>query len=231
MNGAPPGRPAVTVALPVFNGAAFLEEAVDSVLGQNGWNVHLVAVDDGSTDDSAEILARRAQADDRISVISFTSNRGVAAARNAAIQSRDDPLVAMIDQDDTWLPNRLDIGWAALCDEPHLAYTTGHLQFEVATDPLPSWVRPEWLHGTHPGEVFGTMLAYRQQAWNTVGRLDETLRFADDIDWFVRARGLGIDHRMVPDVLVTRRVHSANASQMTSQSVPELFSILRRRHQ
>lgn len=230
MSNALPERPAVTVALPVFNGAAFLHEAIDSVLGQNGWDVHLVAVDDGSNDGSAEILAARARADDRISVITMPDNRGIAAARNAAIESRADPLIAMIDQDDIWTPNRLDIGWAALCDEFDLAFTTGHVQFDLATDPLPSWFRPEWLNGPQPGQVFGTMLAYRRRAWDSVGGLDETLRLCDDTDWFVRARDLGIAHRMVPDVLLRRRVHGANASQGTAQSVPEMFRILRRRH-
>lgn len=227
-------RPAplgVTVALPVFNGAQFVEQAIESVLGQRGWDIHLVSVDDGSTDASAAILTERAATDPRISVIHFERNRGVAVARNAAIASRNDPLVAMIDQDDTWVPDRLDIGWQALANDPALAFSTGHVEFDEPDGPLPSWFRPEWLDGPQPGNVFGTLLAWRGRGWNAVGGLDETLRSGgDDTDWFIRARDLGIAHRMVPEVLLRRRVHDANASQRTSASIPELFEVLRRRH-
>lgn len=230
MSGEPVTRPSVTVALPVFNGGAFLHDAIDSVLSQQGWDLHLVAVDDGSTDDSAELLASRARADERISVITMAHNRGVAIARNAAVRSRNDPLIAMIDQDDIWLPNRLDVGWSALCSDPTLAFTTGRVEFEEPDGPLPSWFRPDWLKGPQPGELFGTLLAWRHRAWNAVGDLDENLRLGDDTDWFVRARDLGIAHLMVPDVLLRRRVHTSNASRDTRQSTSELLSILRRRH-
>ena len=224
-------RPAVTVALPVFNGERFLQQAIDSVLAQRGWEIHLVAVDDGSTDASASILATRAAADPRISVMAFDTNQGVAAARNAAIASRDDPLVAMIDQDDLWTPGRLDIGWAALAGDHALAFTTGHLEFDEPEGPLPSWFRPDWLDGPQSGNVFGTLLAWRERGWDAVGGLDESLRHGgDDTDWFIRARDLGMAHRMVPEVLLQRRIHDANASQRTSQSIPELLEVLRRRH-
>jgi len=201
------------------------------VLDQRGWEIHLVAVDDGSTDASARILAERAATDGRISVITFEHNRGVAAARNTAIASRNDPLVAMIDQDDTWTAERLDIGWSALAGEDSLAFTTGHLEFEAPEGPLPSWFRPEWLDGPQPGNVFGTLLAWREGGWDAVGGLDESLRFgSDDVDWFIRARDLDVAHRMVPEVLLRRGIHEANASQRTGQSIPELFEVLRRRN-
>lgn len=224
-------NPSVTVALPVFNGERFVEQAIDSVLAQQGWDVHIVAVDDGSTDASATLLTERAAADDRISVLTFGQNRGVAAARNAAIASRNDPLVAMIDQDDTWTADRLDVGWQALTSDPALAFTTGHIEFDDPDGPLPSWFRPEWLDGPQPGNVFGTLLTWRERGWNAVGGLDETLRFGgDDTDWFIRARDRGVPHRMIPNVLLRRRIHTANASKRTAQSVPELFEVLRRRH-
>lgn len=223
-------RPPVTVALPVYNGERFLEQAIDSVLGQSSWEIHLVAVDDGSTDSSGLILAERAEADPRISVITFERNRGVAAARNEAIGSRDDPLVAMIDQDDLWSSDRLDVGWEALSRDTSLSFTTGHVTFDLSEDQLPGWVRPDWLNGPQPGNVFGTLLAWRECCWSAVGTLDETLRYGDDTDWFIRARDLGVAHRMLPEVLLRRRIHNANGSRHTSQSIPELFEILRRRH-
>lgn len=120
MSSVPTQRPAVTVALPVYNGARFVHRAISSVVAQQGWDVNIVAVDDGSTDDSADVLAALAAHDARIEVITFDRNRGVAAARNAAMAHRDDPLVAMIDQDDTGYPGGL---MPVLCPPPAAAQT------------------------------------------------------------------------------------------------------------
>lgn len=225
------GRPDVTVALPVFNGARFIAEAIDSVLAQDGWDVHVVAVDDASSDSSRAILDEYADGDARVSVIGFARNRGVAAARNAAIASRTDRLVAMIDQDDVWTADHLDVLWEALVSQPSWGFALGHQQFSPPAGTLPSWFRAEWLDGPQAGYVFGTMLAWRERGWRVVGDLNESLRHgADDTDWFIRARDLGVAHGMVPAVVLHRRIHDANASQRTSQSVPELFSVLRQRH-
>lgn len=224
-------RPAVTVALPVFNGAKFLTQAIDSVLTQHGWDIHLVAVDDGSTDASASMLAERAADDQRISVITFPQNRGIAAARNAAISSRHDPLVAMIDQDDMWTPDHLDLLWSPLAANDQLGHAMGHQQFFAPPGPTPTWVRPEWLESPQPGYVFGAWLA-RRSTWETVGALDEKVRRGvDDLDWFIRARQLGIPGELLPDIVLQRRIHDNNASGIGTGFHSELFGILRRRHQ
>lgn len=224
-------RPAVTVALPVFNGAKFLEQAIGSVLAQHQWDIHLVAVDDGSTDASASMLAERAADDERISLITFSRNRGIAAARNAAITSRHDPLVAMIDQDDMWTPDHLDLLWSPLASNDQLGHAMGHQQYLDPAGPIPKWVRPEWLESPQPGYVFGAWLA-RRSTWEAVGALDETMRHGvDDLDWFSRARQMGLPGELLPDIVLQRRIHDNNASGSGTGFHKELFEILRRRHQ
>jgi glycosyltransferase involved in cell wall biosynthesis len=221
-------RPAVTVALPVFNGRALVAEAIDSVLGQKGWDLHLVVVDDGSSDGSGDLLSERAAGDARIEVIRLPTNCGVAHARNVAVAARQDPLVAFIDQDDRWRPDRLDVGWRALSCAPELDYVLAHQVFERPTGDLPPWVRERWLEGPQQGHVFGTLLAWRDRAWNAVGPLDETLRFGlDDVDWFARAQDLGLRQAMLPDVLLERGLHAGNASARTREGNAELVAVLR----
>jgi glycosyltransferase involved in cell wall biosynthesis len=91
----------------VYNGKEFLAEAVQSVLDQTYQSFELIALDDGSTDGSADILADYARRDRRI-VFWRTENRGVAAALNSCLEKARNDLVFQLDADDVMLPNRLE---------------------------------------------------------------------------------------------------------------------------
>lgn len=98
--------PKVTVAMPVYNDAAYLSEAVDSVLAQTFRDFELLIVDDGSTDGSAGLLD--AYADPRIRRITFTENKGRPCARNAALDNAGGEYLAWMDADDIALPQWLE---------------------------------------------------------------------------------------------------------------------------
>ena len=92
----------VSVIMPVYNTAKYLEEAVDSVLTQEYSDLELLIANDGSTDGSAEILERYQKADSRVKVISFSENVGAAKARNALLEKAEGRFVAFLDSDDVW---------------------------------------------------------------------------------------------------------------------------------
>ena len=98
------GKPLVSIIMPCYNGEAFLAEAVGSVLAQTFRDFELIVVDDGSTDGSADILARYV---DPVRVIRQT-NRGVSAARNVGIAAARGDFIAFLDADDTWESEFLD---------------------------------------------------------------------------------------------------------------------------
>ena len=104
----------VTVILPCYNGIEFLPEAVAGVLAQDFADWDLLVVDDGSTDASADFV--RALADPRIRLIQ-QENGGVAAARNAGIDQASGELVALLDQDDVWYPDKLSSQVPLFADE------------------------------------------------------------------------------------------------------------------
>ena len=103
----------VTIIIPVYNGAAFLPELLDSVIAQTekGWNC--ICVNDGSTDDSLELLNRYADRDDRTTVIN-QPNGGCGTARNTAMQHVKTPLVTFADQDDLLHPQAFETALAAI---------------------------------------------------------------------------------------------------------------------
>jgi glycosyltransferase involved in cell wall biosynthesis len=97
--------PAVSIVLPTYNRAPLIGRSIRSVLEQTYRNFELIVVDDGSTDTTAEEVARFA--DTRIRYLRFDQNRGAAAARNAGIRQAAGAFIAFQDSDDEWLPAKL----------------------------------------------------------------------------------------------------------------------------
>lgn len=94
------GSPLVSVIIPVHNAETYLEQCLDSVLGQTLRDLEVIAVDDASGDSSPGILARYGSSDERMRVITFATNRGVSAARNAGLAAAEGRFVAFVDADD-----------------------------------------------------------------------------------------------------------------------------------
>ena len=99
--------PLVSVIIPAYNTAAFISKTLDSVLSQTYRNLEVLVVDDGSQDETPEIVKLIAQSDRRVTLLR-QANAGVAAARNLAIQKSSGEYIAPIDADDIWFPQNLE---------------------------------------------------------------------------------------------------------------------------
>lgn len=107
----------VAVIIPVYNRGALVHRAIGSVLRQNFTDFELIAVDDGSTDDSREVIA--AIADPRVRLVR-QANAGANAARNRGIRESTAPIIAFLDSDDEYLPEKLDYVVGRFDREPDL---------------------------------------------------------------------------------------------------------------
>ena len=119
---APPGRrpPRVAVIIPSFNRSGVLPEAIDSVISQTFSDLEIVVVDDGSTDDTALMLHDRFGGEARLRCLR-QDNRGPAAARNLGIRHSSSDLVAFLDSDDLWMPEKLRLQVDKLDASPEAA--------------------------------------------------------------------------------------------------------------
>lgn len=111
----------VTVIVPFLNVGSFLTEAVESILAQTHSDWELVLVDDGSTDESREIAKKyAAEYPQKIRVVEHPghANRGVCASRNLAITFSNAELLAFLDGDDVWMPDKLEAQLAIFNAEP-----------------------------------------------------------------------------------------------------------------
>jgi len=96
-----------SIVMPLHNGAAYIEEAIDSIIAQTHKTWELIVVDDFSTDNGPLIVQRFAMLDNRITLIRSAENLGAAVTRNIAIDKAQGDFIAFLDCDDLWLPNKL----------------------------------------------------------------------------------------------------------------------------
>ena len=110
--------PLVSVVIPGFNVGPYLAPALESVLAQTCQDFEVILVDDGSTDDTLDIMRQYAAQDQRLKVFALHSNQGVVTARNVALQEASGQYIAMLDGDDLWTPDALEIRHAAAVSYP-----------------------------------------------------------------------------------------------------------------
>ena len=125
--------PLVSVVLPTYNRAPTLGRAIESVLAQTCENLELIVIDDGSTDDTSDVIAHY-QADRRVRHIRLPGRGGAAAARNAGIREGTSPFVAFQDSDDVWMPRPRALAMSRL-------WIGGGVVSRVQP-PLPGYPRP-----------------------------------------------------------------------------------------
>jgi glycosyltransferase involved in cell wall biosynthesis len=187
--------PRVSVILPVHNRADVLPRAIDSVIAQELAEFELIVVDDGSTDESATLV--QSFADDRIRLIRLDKNRGGNVARNEGIRAARSPLIAFLDSDDRYLPNKLSTIVGEFERRPGL-----DLLVDSFIKIQPPGSRKAQVVRSNPvidgRELFRTAL-FTRQLWKatpaiTVRRevalkapFDETLRRLQDFDFLIRA--------------------------------------------
>jgi glycosyltransferase involved in cell wall biosynthesis len=218
----------LSVVLPLYNGAAFVRAAIDSVIKQKNlpqkWEI--IVVDDGSSDHGVSICLQLAEQKSQIRVEHHRVNLGVAAARNHGVELARYRYLGFIDQDDHWAPNKWLLQSQALHDSK-ADYAIGYQLFELQNpESPPHWFRDSWLQKPQKACVFGAILIAKQD-FLKVGSLNEKYRYGDDIDWFLRAKEKGLKQEIVDHVVLHRYVHDRNASAYTAQSNLELLQLIR----
>lgn len=220
-----PAPPAISVVMSVYNSSTYLGEAIESVLGQSFADFELVIVDDGSTDQSSEILQAYAARDNRIVVLSQT-NQGLPAALNAGISVARAEVIARMDADDVMLPDRLEKQLPYLLAHPEATVVSclahyindknkvlGKTYSDLLTvaDCQRYLTENKIIFCLHPGAMF------RKQPVVSIGGYRSAMIYAQDIDLWNRLADHAYYTIVMPEILMRYRVHPEASMAKVSQ--------------
>jgi glycosyltransferase involved in cell wall biosynthesis len=200
--------PSVTVVIPVYNGARYLAEAIDSIGADPP--VEVIVVDDGSEDDSAAVAARH----ERVRLIR-QEHAGVGAARNRGIAAAGCSWIAFLDADDLWGEGKLRHQLAAFAASPTLDIASCLVEEFISPDLTPAeraglTARP----GRHPAPLPSTLL-FRREVADRIGGFGGSTTAGGDLDWQLRARDASLEMAPVTTAVVYRRLHGSNSGRVT----------------
>jgi glycosyltransferase involved in cell wall biosynthesis len=181
----------VSVVVPAYNAAPYIQCAIGSVLDQTVADFELIVVDDCSTDQTAAIVS--SFSDPRIKLLRTQHNSGVSGARNLGISQAEGALIALLDADDWWSPQKLELQIQALeAQQADLCYTWTYL-FNQETHlthlitPLISGQIYEQLMVQNFIGSIGSCIMFRADVIERIGGFDSALRYAEDWEFCLRA--------------------------------------------
>ncbi len=207
--------PLVSVIIPTYNRGGVIQEAIDSVLDQDFRDYELIVVDDGSDDNTPAILAAYGK---KFTVMD-QSNTGVSAARNRGIAAAAGQLIAFLDSDDLWLPQKLSTQVKFFQDNPDafINQTQEH------------WIRngvrvnPQKRHHKFSGMIFEQSLALclvspsavmiKKNLFDVVGVFDESLPACEDYDLWLRISCRYPVHLIDTPLIIKRGGHDDQLSK------------------
>ncbi|NTV94171.1 MAG: glycosyltransferase [Thiobacillus sp.] len=219
--------PLVSIVIPVFNGADYVAQAIESALSQTYENCEVIVVNDGSND------ANHTQTiidsfGERIQCIA-QKNGGVAAALNTGIRAMRGKYFSWLSHDDVYLPRKIEIEIDHACttDAPTVFYgdfetidaAGHHLETHVAPDLPPKALRPSLMRSAN---LHGCTLLIPRVAFDRVGLFNESLRTTQDYDlWFRMAEQFPFMH--IPETLVQARIHpNQDTNRLKTQVVRDV---------
>lgn len=206
--------PQVSVIIPTYNSASYLREAVESVLSQTYRDFEILVIDDGSTDETPEIVKRYGR---QVRYL-HQSNSGVAVARNRGISESQGQYVAFLDSDDTWFPRKLECQMEALT-RARLARASSTAYLVTRSDLTPIAERQNHRHGAALEDlllrgtiVFISTVVCEKSLLDLTGGFDPTLSQCADWDMWIRLAG-HTEFVAVDEPLVNYRQHENNMSR------------------
>jgi glycosyltransferase involved in cell wall biosynthesis len=213
-------NPLISCVVPAFNSEKYISEALESILAQTYRPIEILVVDDGSTDGTVE---RVLSFGDAVGLLQ-QETAGPAATRNSGLQETEGPIVAFLDADDLWHPEKLERQMALLGANPELDFCLTHVQMfwpaEMAQEARKFEGHPR--SEPIPGFATTTLLA-RRRVFEKLGGFGSGLWFTDATDWFVRAREAGMKMEVLPDTLVYHRMHPSNLTRRREEESREEF--------
>jgi glycosyltransferase involved in cell wall biosynthesis len=218
--------PRVSVIIPAFNGEKYIGETIQSILAQTHRPLEVLVVDDGSTDRTAEIVQRFGEPVRYIR----QENAGTAAARNRAVAESRGEFIALLDQDDLWVPDKLARQIPRFAEDPRIGLVFAGIEFfdtrsgKITSTYFPGpelSLRDLLAHVVLPVQT----ILFRKSALEKIGPFDTTLGGTDDWDIGIR---MAAEFRMVgvDEILGRVRLHDTQQGRNTDRMFHNAMRVL-----
>jgi glycosyltransferase involved in cell wall biosynthesis len=241
--------PRVSVIVPTYNRAQLLPRALESILGQDFADFELLVIDDGSQDDTAQVLARIT--DPRLRGLRFERNRGIGAARHEGVARSRGELIAFLDSDDVWKPGKLakvvgaldrypqidlvfsdheDVNYLRTTRERGFQMVARELQLLTVSPLGPDW----WAIEARAADVLiqrnfistSSTVALRKSVFDRAGNFREDLSGPEDLEMWWRAAVLGMRFAYTTEALVERHKGRSSITFETRGFAPRRLKAL-----
>jgi glycosyltransferase involved in cell wall biosynthesis len=196
----------ISAIITCYNGAAFVSDAIASIRRQKVPVAEIVVIDDGSTDETAAVVASLSGDD---LVYHYQANQGLPCARNAGLEKSSGTIITFLDYDDLWTDTKLEIQVAMLQAVPQPDLVVGWAQ-TMRMVKLPDGTLTFEPHDKPAPALSMNGAAIRREVFERVGLFDPTQKYCDDWDWYMRVRELGLRIKLHDDVVHYYRRHDKN---------------------
>jgi glycosyltransferase involved in cell wall biosynthesis len=183
-------NPKVSIVIPTYNRADFLPKAIQSVLSQTYRDWEIIIVDDGSTDNTEEIV--KGYNESRIRYIAHKSNLGISAARNTAIKNSKGKYIALLDSDDEWFPEKIsyqmnifqkkDSECGVVCTSGHMIEDDKKIRVKVIPANLDNFYEKFLFENI----IWCSSVLIKKECFEKLGLFDEHLKSCEDWEMWIR---------------------------------------------
>jgi len=224
----------VTVYMPTYNRLHILQRAVSSVLNQTYKNIELIIVDDNSNDGTKDYLAELEKKDDRVNFLINTSNLGACASRNKAIQAANGDFITGLDDDDYFLPRRIEeflSAWKFKNPKPIALFTNvtkkiGEQNF-IESKRIPIVSQEDLLYSNY----LGNQIFCPTQTLREIHGFDAIFPAWQDLDCWYRLLSVGLAERVNNESYVVDVSHAhERISKDALRKVDESFAVFCKKH-
>ena len=219
-------NPLISILIPTYNNGKYISQAIESVYAQNYDNMEIIVVDDGSTDNTKEVLKQYKDIK-----YFYVEHKGIPFVRNLALEKSQGEYIAFLDSDDYWLPEKLNI---------QMQYFKEHPDCEIVFTKYKNFFEEETLKtnkkAMHEKLIENVMKQYlpssivKKNLFERYGYFDENYKIGEDSEFLYRLlkKGINLKH-YIDKIFYMRRLHRTNISFSNNKNVVEVVtSILRK---
>lgn len=201
----------VSIIVPAYNAGSFIKETLESAINQDYVPIEIIVIDDGSTDDTVNVVKSFG---DSVTLIQ-NNHQGSAIARNTGIKISNGDYLVFLDADDLLTASSIKSRINALENNPDIQLAFGHQQYfydDHMDNTLRKNLEAQYGDKTVPAEIISTLMLSRND-FLKIGYFEVNQNLHDFLGWYGSARDYGFKPMVVDDVVIKRRIHNNNLSR------------------